>query len=78
MTKKKTTKQTRWKGPDGNPLVVGQVINVNAATRLGPSVIGSFIITGFTDEGIQAMPTSDHGYGLHPVRVQPEDIISAA
>lgn len=76
-TKKTTTKQSRWKGPDGNPLAVGQLLDVNAATRLGPSSIGQFIIRSFTDEGIRVAPTSDHGFGVQEIRIQPEDIVTA-
>jgi len=69
------TKKT-WRGPDGKPLVVGQLLNVNAAARLGPSVIGTFIVRRFTDEGIVVSPTVGESMHLE-IRVQPEDIVHA-
>jgi hypothetical protein len=70
-------KTRTWKDPkSGTTLVVGQLIHINAATRLGPASVGTFIITGFTDEGIKCKPTQDYGYGVQEIRVQPEDITS--
>jgi hypothetical protein len=64
---------------DRKELVVGQIVEINAAGRLGPSAIGTFIITGFTDEGIRGKPAfpqerEREGYTNQEIRFQPEDI----
>lgn len=68
---------TTWTDPrSGRPIEIGQLVNINASGRLGPSAIGWFVVLDFTDEGIigePSMPRED--YSNAPIRFQPEDIV---
>jgi hypothetical protein len=65
---------TTYKHPKtGRVLRVGQLVHIDANARLGPTAMGMFKVTGFTDEGVLVVPTSDP-FVNRQLRIHPSDI----